>query len=111
MVSRSGRVWGPIADQAALRGGPVSAADACAATVAVVEITGAWLSAARGAEAGYLIEATDSVSERLAELTLTLGEGPAQDVAVNGGPVLVSDLAAAEYGSRWPAFAPAALAV
>jgi hypothetical protein len=110
MVSRSGRVWGLIADQAALRGGPVSAADACAAAVAAVQVTGAWLSAARGAEAGYLIEATDATSERLAELALTLGEGPSQDVVTTGAPVLASDLAAAEYGWRWPAFAPAALA-
>ena len=111
MVSRSGRVWGLIADQARLRGGPVSAADACAAAVAAVEVTGAWLSAARNAEAGYLIAATNGVSERLAELELTLGEGPSQDAASVGAPVLASDLAAAEYGWRWPAFAEAALVV
>jgi hypothetical protein len=110
MVSRSGRVWGLIADQARLRGGRVSAADACAAAVAAVEVTGAWLSAARNAEAGYLIAATNGVSERLAELALTLGEGPTQDAAIVGAPVLASDLAAAEYGWRWPAFAQAALA-
>jgi ANTAR domain/GAF domain len=110
LVSRSGRVWGLIADQARLRGGPVSAADACVAAVAAVEVTGAWLSAARNAEAGYLIAATNGVSERLAELALTLGEGPAQDAAAVGAPVLASDLAAAEYGWRWPAFAQAALA-
>ena len=44
----------------------------------------------------------------LEELTLTLGEGPGID-AVEGGPVLVSDLAAAECLTRWPMFAPAAL--
>ena len=45
--SRPGRVWGLVASQAAGRGGRVSAADVCAAAVAAVEVTGAWLSAAR----------------------------------------------------------------
>ena len=51
--SRPGRVWGLVASEAAGRGGRVSAADVCAAAVAAVEVTGAWLSAARGAEAGH----------------------------------------------------------
>jgi hypothetical protein len=79
--------------------------------VAAVEVTGAWLSAARDVEAGHLIWVTDDVSEQLAELQLTLGEGPSLDVAASGGLVLASDLADAEYGRRWPAFAPAALQV
>jgi hypothetical protein len=70
--SRPGRVWGLVASQAAGRGGRVSAADVCAAAVAAVEVTGAWLSAARGAEAGHLMRVTDEVSEQLAELHLTL---------------------------------------
>ena len=87
----------------------MSAADACAAVVAAVEVTGAWLSAASDAEAGHLMRVTDEVSEQLAELQLTLGEGPSLDAAASGGPVLASDLADREYGRRWPAFAPAAL--
>ncbi len=109
--NRPGRIWGLIAAEAASRGGQVSAADACTAVVTAVEVTGAWLSAARGVEAGHLIWVTDDVSEQLAELQLTLGEGPSLDVAASGGPVLASDLANAEYGRRWPAFALAALQV
>ena len=109
--NRPGRIWGLIAAEAASRGGQVSAADACTAVVAAVEVTGAWLSAARGVQAGHLIWVTDDVSEQLAELQLTLGEGPSLDVAASGGPVLASDLADAEYGRRWPAFALAALQV
>ena len=97
-----------VAAQAASRGGRVSAADVCAAAVAAVEVTGAWLSAASGAEAGHLMRVTDEVGEQLAELQLTLGEGPSVDASGSGGPVLASDLAAREYGRRWPAFAPAA---
>jgi hypothetical protein len=52
---------------------------------------------------------TDAVSERLAELHLTLGEGPSLEAFAAGGPALASDLADGESGARWPAFAPAAL--
>ena len=90
------------------RGGRVSAADVCAAVVPAVQVTGAWLSAARDAQAGHLMRVTDEVSERLAELQLTLGEGPSLDASASGGPALASDLADGESGSRWPAFAPAA---
>jgi hypothetical protein len=106
--SRAGRIWGLVAGQAASRGGRVSAADACTAAVAAVEVTGAWLSAASGAEAGHLMQVTDAVSEQLAELQLTLGEGPSLDASASGGPVLASDLGAGEAVGRWPVFAPAA---
>jgi len=85
----------------------MSAADACVAAVAAVEVTGAWLSAAAGAETGHLLRVTDEVSEQLAELQLTLGEGPCPDAAA-GGPVLSSDLRGAEAVRCWPVFAPAA---
>jgi ANTAR domain-containing protein len=106
--SRPARIWGLVAGQAASRGGRVSAGDVCAAAVAAVEVSGAWLIAARGAEAGHLMRVTDEVSELLAELQLTLGEGPGPDAAASGGPVLASDLDEVEAARRWPAFAPAA---
>jgi hypothetical protein len=107
-ASRPARIWGLVAAQAASRGGSVSAADACAAAVAAVEATGAWLTAANGAGAGYLLWVTDRVSEQLAEIELTLGEGPCPDAAVAAGPVLYSDLGDADAFGRWPVFAPAA---
>ncbi len=106
--NRPARIWGLVAGQAASRGGRVSAGDACAAAVAAVEVSGAWLIVARGAEAGHLMRVTDEVSELLAELQLTLGEGPGRDAAASGGPVLASDLDEVEAVRRWPAFAPAA---
>jgi len=102
------RVWGLVAQQAAARGGRVSAADVCAAVVPGVAVSGAWLSAARDAQAGHLMQVTDEVGGQLADLQLTLGEGPSLDASVSGGPVLASDLADWESASRWPAFAPAA---
>jgi hypothetical protein len=101
--SRPGRIWGLVARQAADRGGRVTAADVCMAAVAAVEVSGAWLSAATGAEAGHMMQVTDGVSERLAELQLTLGEGPCTDASVSGGPVLASDLGEREAAGRWPA--------
>jgi hypothetical protein len=54
--------------------------------------------------------ATDEVSTRIDELQFTLGEGPCADAVTHGRPVLAADLAANECASRWPAFAPAAVA-
>ena len=105
---RRGRVWGLVAEQAAARGGRVSAADVCAAVVPGVQVTGAWLSAAPNAQAGHLMLATDEVGRQLADLQLTLGEGPVFDASASSGPVLASDLADREMGSRWPTFALAA---
>ena len=106
--SRPGRVWGLVAGQAARRGGRVSAGDVCAAAVDAVDVTGAWLIASRGTGAGHLMQVTDELSELLAELELTLGEGPSRDAAAAGGPVLASDLGELEAVRRWPVFAPAA---
>jgi ANTAR domain/GAF domain len=106
--SRPARIWALVAEQAAVRGGRVSAADACVAAVAGVEVTGAWLIAASGAEAGHIMQATDEVSELLAELQMTLGEGPGPDAVTSRGPVLASDLDEGEAARRWPVFAPAA---
>ena len=107
-VSRVGRVWGLVAVQAARRGGQVSAADACAAAVAALCVTGGWLTAASDGDTGHLMWIADVVSEQLAELQLTLGEGPSLDASASGGPVLASDLGTAEAAHRWPAFTPAA---
>src|SRR5258707_14525375 len=106
--SRPGRIWGLVGAQAADSRGRVSAADACEAAVAAVDVTGAWLSTASGTEAGHVIRVTNAGSEQLAELQLTLGEGPSLDAAGSGGPGLASDLGARETARRWPALAPAA---
>ncbi len=107
-VSRSARIWGLIAGQAATRAGRVSAADACAVAVAAAGVTGAWLNAGSAGEAGHLISVTNEAAGLLAELQLTLGEGPCADARTTGGPVLVSDLGAMDADRRWPVFAPAA---
>jgi hypothetical protein len=107
-AGRSARVWSLVAAQAARRGGAVSAADVCAAALTAAAVSGAGLTAATRAGSGHVMCATDGISEQIAELELTLGEGPAPDAAAAGGPVLASDLAATEFEIRWPSFASAA---
>ncbi len=108
--SRAARVQALVAEQAARRGGRVSVADVCAAAVAAALASGAGLTAASKLRAGHVMCVTDEVSERLEELELTLGEGPCQDAYTSGGPVLISDLGAADIAARWPGFTPAARA-
>ena len=105
---RVGRIWGLVATEASRRSGRVSAADVCTAAVAALGVTGAWLIAAASAETGHLMRVTDEVSERLAELEVTLGEGPSLDASASGGLALAADLGTREAASRWPAFAVAA---
>src|SRR3954453_22432143 len=54
--------------------------------------------------------ASNSVSERVEELQVVLGEGPCVDAFSSGQPVLASDLGQVAWGRRWPAFVPEALA-
>jgi hypothetical protein len=108
--NRLGMIWELVAEQAAVHGSGMSAGDVCAAAVARVQVTGAWLSAGSSGDGGHLMRATDEVSQRLAELQLTLGEGPSLDAFASGGPALASDLADREAGRRWPTFTPAACA-
>ena len=73
-----------------------------------LQLSGAWLAAARGGDPDFVMCVTDPVSEQLAELQLMLGEGPCHDVLASAAPVLAADLGDAESGRRWPAFTPAA---
>jgi ANTAR domain len=107
-TSRSARIWSLVAVQAAGRGATVSAADVCAAALAAIAVSGAGLTAATRAGSGHVLCATDEISEQLAELQLTFGEGPCPDASAAGGPVLSSDLGADDVDVYWPSFAPAA---
>ena len=107
-ASRSEVVWGQVAAHAGARGGRVSVADVCAVAARAAELSGAWVAAARNGEPDFVMCVTDPVCEELAELQLTLGEGPCHDVMASAAPVLAADLAEPEFGRRWPAFTPGA---
>src|SRR6202050_4997755 len=102
-------VWGQVAAHAAAHGRRVSVADVCAVAVSSAQLSGAWLGAARGGDPDFGMYVTDRVGEQLAELQLTLGEGPCHDVLASAAPVLAADLDDSESGRRWPGFTPEAL--
>ena len=107
-ASRGALIWGLVAEQAVGRGGQVSAVDVCAAAVEVLPVSGAWVTARSTAGAGHVMGVTDEVSEQLAELQMTLGEGPEQDAFTSGSPVLISDLDDGDAARSWPGFTPQA---
>jgi len=106
--SRALAVWAQVAAHAAAHGQRPSVADVCAVAVSSAQLSGSWVVAARGTDPDFVMWVTDPVSEQLAELQLTLGEGPCHDVLVSARPVLAGDLGDAESARRWPAFTPAA---
>jgi ANTAR domain len=107
-ADRPALIWGLVAGQAARRQGQVSAADVCAAAVGALLVSGAWVMAQGAAGAAHLMCVTNDVSEQLAELQMTLGEGPCLDVVTSGAPVLVADLDDGDAARRWPGFTPQA---
>jgi len=106
--SRALAVWAQVAAHAAEQGQRPSIADVCAVAVSSAQLSGSWVVAARGGDPDFVMCVTDPVSEQLAELQLTLGEGPCHDVLASAAPVLAGDLGDAESARRWPAFTPAA---
>ena len=106
---RPAAAWALVAAYAAGASRRVSVADVCAVAVRSAEVSGAWVAAAGGQGPDFVICVTDSVSEQLAELQLTLGEGPCRDVLASGAPVLTADLGSEQSGRRWPLFAAQAL--
>lgn len=106
--SRRVAIWDLVATHAAARGQRVSIADVCAVAVSSAQVSGAWVIAASGSGPDFVMCVSDPVSERLAELQLTVGEGPCHDVLATGAPVLARDLDDDQPGRRWPVFTPEA---
>lgn len=107
--SRSARIQALVAEQAALRGARVGVLDVCTAAVAALPVGGAGMSAMSSGRASHPLCSTDSVSQQLEELQLTLGEGPCVDAYVLGSTVLCPDLLAGELQRHWAVFTDAAL--
>jgi ANTAR domain len=107
-ASRGALIWGLVAEQAVGRGGQVTAVDVCAAAVEVLPVSGAWVTARSAAGVGHVMGVTDEIGEQLAELQMTLGEGPEHDAFASGSPVLISDLDDGDAARSWPGFTPQA---
>jgi hypothetical protein len=102
--SRRISLWGLVAAHATAQERRVSVADVCAVAVSAAQVSGAWVTAASSRGPDFVMSVTDPVSEQLAEVQLTLGEGPCRDVLAIAAPVLASDLGDGESGRRWPGF-------
>lgn len=109
--SRSARIQVLVAEQAARRGAPVGVVDVCTAAVVALPVGGAGVSAMSKTTASHPLCSTDTISEQLEELQLTLGEGPCVDAFTHGSAVLSPDLLTGGLQDRWPVFADAALEV
>lgn len=97
-------LWDMVAAHATAHGRRVSVADVCAVAVSAAQASGAWVTAASSRGPDFVMFVTDQVSEQLAEVQLTLGEGPCHDVLATAAPALASDLGDADSGRRWPGF-------
>jgi ANTAR domain len=106
---RAAQVWGLVVRQAATTGDQVSVAHVCAVAVRILDVSGAWVTAASMNGWGNFMSVTNETSERIAELQLTLGEGPCHDAQETPGPVLTSELATVGPARDWPAFTPEAI--
>lgn len=98
-TSRRETLWGLIATHAAGQGRRVSVAGMCAVAVSCVQGTGAWVTAASGQGPDFVMRMNSPVSEQLAELQLTLGQGPGHDVLASATPPLADDIDDEEPGS------------
>jgi hypothetical protein len=99
-----------IREQARAEGVPVAVRHVCRACSEVIEASGVALYVLGELGLGEVVYTTDPVSGRIAELEVTLGEGPVNDALEQGLAVLVPDLTDEATASRWPVFATEASA-
>jgi len=76
--------------------------------VEAVGVSGAGLMVTGGTWSLEPVYITDWRAGEVAELQVTLGQGPGVDALESGRPILVGDLAAPMSNRRWPTFAPEA---
>ncbi len=101
------RLW--VAERAAVLGVPISTRVLCETAADRLGVDGAVLSVENPLSSLETRESTSALAARLAELEVTVGEGPSGDARRLGGPVLVTDLDSRASQYRWPVFAPLAV--
>ncbi|HKN54207.1 MAG TPA: GAF and ANTAR domain-containing protein [Amycolatopsis sp.] len=102
------KLWVEVGKLAVARGLPVSVGFICDV---LAERTGmlAGLILSGKAGTGELFYATGDLAARLAELEVTVGEGPVRESLELASSVFVADLDRQPSLNRWPAFAPLAV--
>ncbi|HEU0089341.1 MAG TPA: GAF and ANTAR domain-containing protein [Pseudonocardiaceae bacterium] len=101
------RAW--VAERAASLRLPVSVGLLCETAVVRLGVSGAAVTVDNAAGWAETRHTTDTLSTRLAELQVTVGEGPCTDAHRAGSLVLVADLDSPASQRRWPLFAPLAV--
>jgi len=101
------RAW--VAERAAELHAPVSIPVLCDTAVLRLGVSGATQTVELPEDWPQTVHATDELGARLADLQVTVGEGPCLDVWRDGGPVLVPELDTPAIQRRWPLFAPSAV--
>ncbi len=109
-VDRAIRVLAAINEVASAEGVPVAIHHVCVACATAVQASGVSLYLMGDLGLCEPLYATSPVSEQVAELQVTLGEGPGTEALGEDHPVLVPALGSDSSMLRWPAFAPAAVA-
>jgi hypothetical protein len=109
-VDRAIKVLAAINQVASAEGVPVAIHHVCVACAAAVQASGVGLYVLGDLGLCEPLYVTNSLSELVAELQVTLGEGPGTDALGHDHPVLVPTLGSNTSVLRWPSFAPAALA-
>jgi hypothetical protein len=101
------RAW--VTERADSLGLPVSTRLLCETAVSRLDMRGAVLAVDTSLGWPETRHSTDALGAELAELQVTVGEGPYSDAWREGGPVLVADLGTPALQRRWPLFAPLAV--
>ncbi len=106
---RATRVLGWVTERADRLGAPVSVPTLCETAVVRLGVTGVTQTVEMSSGWPETRYSTDELGARLADLQVTVGEGPALDVWREGGPVLVPELDTPGIQRRWPLFTPLAV--
>jgi hypothetical protein len=104
-ADRRVRLWSLVVECAG--GEPVGLGHVCEAVILAANVDGVALAVVVSATPRETLYVSGPVASVVAELALTLGEGPGVD-ALAGGVVLAADITDATFVARWPGFAPAA---
>ncbi|WP_066367066.1 ANTAR domain-containing protein [Herbidospora mongoliensis] len=106
---RAERVWGLIYAHARADGLPISIDTICHACADAFGATGVTIALTGDLAVYEPVSVTGPAAHRLADLQITLGEGPALAALTDRRTVLVPDLGSPEAAVRWPVLAPAAV--
>lgn len=106
---RVARVQEAVRALARTEGRPVGVRHVCEACATMVRAGGVGLYLIGDLGLGEPIYATDGVSERIMDVEITVGEGPAVHALDGLSPILAPELTGIPSMRRWPAFAPAAV--